>query len=177
VWVFIKYKTESHTEAFMTSFIHSRRRRLTQLAATTGVALVVLFAAMNLPAGIQGSGFRSLIAVGTITQVGTGISVDGVTYSTQGASVEIDNSPGSRGQLHVGDIVTVAGSAAPGQSGATADQISFSGNVRGPVSGVDVSAGTFQVLGQMVQTTHDTIFGGALKLASLSGIESAMSSR
>jgi hypothetical protein len=155
----------------MTSFTHSRRRRLTQLAATTGVALVVLFAAMNLPAGIQGSGFRSLIAVGTITQVGTGISVDGVPYSTQGASVEIDNSPGSRGQLHVGDIVTVAGSAAPGQSGGTADQISFSGNVRGPVSSVDVSAGTFRVLGQTVQTTHDTIFGGALKLAGLSGIE------
>jgi hypothetical protein len=155
----------------MTSFTHSRRRRLTQLVATAGVALVVLFAAMNSPAGIQGSGFRSLIAVGTVTQVGNGISVDGVPYSTQGASVEIDNSPGSQGQLHVGDIVMVAGSAAPGQPGAAADQVSFSGNVRGPVSSVDVSAGTFRVLDQTVQTTYNTIFGGALKLASLSGIE------
>ena len=126
---------------------------------------------MNLPAGIQGSGFRSMIAVGTVTQVGTGISVDGVPFSTQGASVEIDNSPGSQKQLHIGDIVTVAGTAAPGQSGATADQISFSGNVRGPVSSVDVSAGTMQVLDQTVQTTHATIFGGALKPAGLAGIE------
>jgi hypothetical protein len=108
--------------------------------------------------------------VGTITLVGSGLSVDGVPYATQGAAVEIDNAPGSQSQLRVGDIVTVSGSVEPGQARATAEQISFSSNVRGPVSSVDASAGTFLVLGQTVRVTATTIFAATPSPASLTGL-------
>jgi Domain of unknown function (DUF5666) len=154
----------------MISLTSSPRRHIAQLSALSGVALCALLVAVRVPAGIQGSGFRSLLAVGTITQVGSGFSVDGVPYATQGAAVEIDNAPGSQSQLRVGDIVTVSGTVEHGKAGATAEQISFSSNVRGPVSSVDASAGTFLVLGQTVRVTATTIFAAAPGLAGLAGL-------
>jgi hypothetical protein len=154
----------------MTSFIHSPCKRTAQLSAVTGAALLVLLMAVGAPAGIQGSGHRSMLAIGTVTAVGTGISVSGVTYSTAGADIEIDGTSGSQSQLEVGDIVAVLGSDDAGQTHGAADQISFSGNVRGPVSSIDVFSGTFLVLGQTIRTNQETIFSRPLKSTALAGI-------
>jgi len=133
--------------------------------------MLILLMAAGAPAGIQGSGHRSFLAVGTVTSVDSaGISVSGVPYSTSGTSVEIDGAPGSQTQLQLGDVVTVSGTDGTGQSQAVADQVSFSGNVRGPVSTTDVSGGTFLVLGQTVRTDSQTLFSGSLKRAALAGI-------
>jgi hypothetical protein len=91
-------------------------------------------------------------------------------YSTADASVEIDGAPGSPAQLNVGDVVTLSGSKEGKHIAAIADQISFSGNVRGRVSSVDVVGGTFLVLGQTIRTTPQTSFSGPLKLTALLGI-------
>jgi hypothetical protein len=155
----------------MTSHLSFSRKRNQQMLALVGTTLLTLLMAAGAPAGIQGSGFRSMIAVGTVTSVDSGtISVDGSSYSTGSASVDIDDEPGSKGQLRVGDVVTLSGSADGGQVPATAERIDFSSNVRGPVSNIDLLGGTIEVLGQTVRTTPDTVFSGPLKLPALAGI-------
>jgi hypothetical protein len=115
-------------------------------------------------AGIEGSGApvaSSITTTGRITGFGS-IIVDGVEYATSGASIRIDDQPGTEAQLHVGDIVTIKGTLnADGTTGAAMD-VSYTADARGAVAQVDATARTFVVLGQKVAVDDDTIFAADL---------------
>lgn len=117
--------------------------------------------------GIDGVGIS--VAVGPITGFGS-IFVNGVEFSTSGAEIRIEDSPGSESELEVGDIVEVRGTVNDDGVTGTAEVVSFNDSVEGPVSGVDVAAGTLVVIGQTVRVTATTIFDNSFPDPSLGGI-------
>jgi hypothetical protein len=151
-----------------------RGRRVLQIFATAALLVVAALGAVRTTAGIQGSGVRVFAAIGPITAVGSGgVSVGGVDYSTSGAGVEIDGHPGKQDQLHTGDVVSLRGTLSQGGHlhKAAASSVTFSSNVRGAVSAVDVPSATFFVLGQTVHVTSDTQFDPSLQPAGLQGLQ------
>lgn len=152
-----------------------RLNRILQLTVLAGAATVAVLSAVKTSAGIQGSGFRSLVAVGTVTQTPdtdtSAIIVGGVPYSTVGAVFQIDGHPGAQGQLHDGDIVSLIGTDSPGSGPSSAIEVAFNGNVQGAVSGIDMQSGTFFVLGQTVRVNPLTVFGSSIKPAGLAGLK------
>src|SRR4051794_32097165 len=86
-----------------------RFKRSLQLAGLLGMSLLAAMISLRAPAGIQGSGFRSLAVIGTVTGVTDGVTVGGVTYPTAGAVFKLDGEPGSAPQLRNGYIVSLTG--------------------------------------------------------------------
>lgn len=121
-------------------------------------------------AGIEGSGAPSPVtATGPVTGFGS-IFVSGVEYTTTGAQIQIDGQPGMESQLAIGEIVTVTGTLNADNVTGTASQVSFSGNVLGPVTSVSVPTDTFVVLGQTVAVTLTTTFDRNIQPAGIAGI-------
>jgi hypothetical protein len=117
-----------------------------------------------------GSGTASAtpaVSAGTISGFGS-VIVNGVRYDDAKATV-IDDAGAVRGSasLRLGMQVEVRGSDnADGLSG-TADSIRVSDEARGPVSAIDVAAGTLRVLGIPVKVGTATIYDGVTGLAGL----------
>jgi len=143
---------------------------------TAGLVTLAVLAATSSSAGIQGSGFRSLVAVGTVTETGNGnsniIVVGGIPYSTSGAVVQIDGHGGTPGQIHAGDVVSLIGTDPADGGTASATQVIFNGSVQGKVSGIDAPSSTLFVLGQTVHVTSQTVFSSNIKPAGLLGLQS-----
>jgi Domain of unknown function (DUF5666) len=142
---------------------------------TAGLVTVAVLTAVSSSAGIQGSGFQSMVAVGTVTESGNGnssnIVVSGVPYSTAGAVFQIDGHAGTGGQIHAGDVVSLIATD-PSEGGeASATQVTLNGSVRGKVSGIDAPSSTLFVLGQTVHVTSQTVFGSNIEPADLSGLQ------
>ena len=150
-------------------------RRLTQLyrpsCLLVASSAVVLLAGSDFSsAGIQGTGRMALLAsVGRITSSGNTISVNGVAYGLSGAKINVDGHSASSSQLQVGQIVTVQGTL-NGAGKADASSVTFAGNVAGPVTQVDVAAGTFTVLGQTVSIDGETLFGEGIQPAGIGAL-------
>ena len=146
-----------------------RSSGLAQLTAIFGLSALAVLSAVNSSAGIQGSGRRSFAAIGTIGSIGTGVTVGGVVYSTDGATIEIDGQPGKKGQLRRGYVVTLRGDVT--ESGqASASEITFNGSVQGTVAALDPQSGSFFVLGQAVHVDSNTLFSNPLRTAGLAGM-------
>ncbi len=123
-------------------------------------------------AGIQGSGSpvaAGVTAVGTVDGFGS-IFVDGVEYSTSGAQIRIDDQPGVESQLHVGQIVTLKGTLDSNGTTGAAETVSYSDDLRGPIDQIDLTSGTFAVLGTVVRVTDDTLFDEAIVPAELGSL-------
>ncbi len=134
---------------------------------STITALAFLVAGAGSSAGIQGSGFHQWVAYGPITAFGS-IFVEGVEYDISNALVTVDGKPASQSQLQIGQIVTVEGV----QHGATgtAASVSFTGDVIGPIAGVDITTGSITVLGQTVRVDNGTTFGAGFQPAGLAAL-------
>lgn len=144
-------------------------------ALALGMGLMSLFVACGgeMTAGIQGSGSpvaAGVTAVGPISGFGS-IFLDGVEYSTAGAQIRIDDQPGTEADLRVGQIITLKGVVNPDGLTGTASEVSFSGDLRGPVSQIDVAGGTFVVLGQTVTISDATLFDDSFQAPSLAGLQ------
>jgi hypothetical protein len=144
------------------------------LAATVAVCVLVACGGEQV-AGIQGSGAPTAAStpttvVGTITGFGS-IFVDGVEYATSGAQIRIDDQPATESQLRVGQVVTVKGSVNADGTTGTATDVSFSGDVQGAVTQVDVDGGTFVVLGQTVRVTDATLFDEGIQPRGIEGLQ------
>ena len=150
-------------------------RRVLARLMTAGVVTLAVVAAMSSSAGIQGSGFRSLLAIGTVTERGNGnsntIIVSGIPYSTSGAVFQINGQAGVQGQVHVGDVVSLIATDPTDGDAGSASQVTFNGSVQGKVSGIDAPSSTLFVLGQTVHVTSQTVFGSNIKPAGLSGLQ------
>jgi hypothetical protein len=116
--------------------------------------------------GIDGVG----IAVGAITGFGS-IFVNGVEFETTSAEIRIEDSPGTESELEIGDIVEVRGTVNDDGVTGKAEVVSFNDSVEGPVSSVDLAAGTLVVMGQTVRVTGSTVFDNSFSIPSLAGIQ------
>ena len=97
--------------------------------------------------GITGTGVA--ITIGSISGFGS-VIVNGERYDTSSAIFTIDGQSGSQSDLAVGDVVVIKGTVADDSAGAIAETVEFDDNVEGPVSSVNMAAGSFVVLGQLV---------------------------
>jgi hypothetical protein len=135
-----------------------------RLATIAAVSMLTAFIAGTTTAGIQGSGFRAMRAVGRILQVSGGLVVNGVTYSTSDALVSVDGQASSLNQLQPGDVVTINGSVSNDGTTAIADEIAFVGNVRGVITASNAQNNTLTVMNQTVRLTGDTVIDDATAL-------------
>jgi len=143
------------------------------ISTMTPLAALIVLAACNGPtdvAGIQGTGSPSAAAVeGPITGFGS-IFVDGIEYSTAAAQVTIDGQAATESQLRAGQVVTINGMQnADGKTG-TATQVTLVDDVRGPVTGVDLTSNTFVALGQTVRVTTATLLDANIQPADVTGL-------
>jgi|KBSMisStandDraft_5_1062788.scaffolds.fasta_scaffold141711_1 hypothetical protein len=115
-------------------------------------------------AGIQGTG--RVASLGRIDGSGNTISVNDVDYGLSQAQIQVDGQAASAAQLKIGQIVTVQGMV-DGSGKGTANSVTFTGSVVGPISQVDVTGGTFTVLGQQVMVDAATVFGDGLQPAGI----------
>lgn len=117
--------------------------------------------------GIDGVG---ITASGPITGFGS-IFVNGVEFETTSAEIRIEDSPGTESELEIGDIVEVRGTVNDDGVTGKAEVVSFNDSVEGPVSSVDLAAGTLVVMGQTVRVTGSTVFDNSFSIPSLAGIQ------
>lgn len=118
------------------------------------------------PAGMAGP---ARMSVGTITGFGS-IHVNGVKFQTTSAKITINGQAGVQDDLKVGDVVDVSGHHDDATGEDRADIVEFRDNVQGPVSMINLTAGTLVVLGQTVIVSADTLFGNGITPASLAGL-------
>ena len=100
---------------------------------------------------------------GTITGFGS-VFVNGVEYSTTGATFSIDDAPGTQDQLQVGQQVTVQWSSNSTGGARQADAVIYDDSVEGPITAgsINLVDQSFVVLGQTVVVDADTSFASPL---------------
>jgi hypothetical protein len=143
---------------------------------SAGVMTSAVLLSVASSAGIQGSGFRNLLAVGTVTEPVQADSdilvVGGLPYSTAHAVIEVDGHAVTHGQIHKGDVVSLLATAPSDGSAASATRVAINGSIQGKVSSVDAPSATLFVLGQTVHVTPQTVLGSAMKAKGLSALQS-----
>jgi len=115
-------------------------------------------------AGIGGSGITSF---GAVTAVGS-ITVNGVKFDTQGATVTVDDAAGVESDLKVGLIATVTGTLDSDRLTGTATRVELVSELKGTVDAaptITATGGTFTVFGQVALVDGNTVFGNASGLA------------
>ena len=120
----------------------------------------------SMPAA-QANGAR--VSIGTITGFGS-VHVNGVKFETTSAKITVNGQAATQTDLRVGDVVTVHGHHDDSSGQDMADSIEFHDNVQGPVSMIDMTAGTLVVLGQNVIVSTDTDFGNTIMPPSLAAL-------
>jgi hypothetical protein len=110
----------------------------------------------------------AVVAYGTVTALGS-VSINGVRYDTSGTAVTIHGRPGTQADLHVGDVVLVAGRLHEGGLQGVADRIFKTDAVRGPIGSID-SKRSLVVLGQRVTIDAATTFDDSVPQGSLAGL-------
>jgi len=114
-----------------------------------------------------GTGGTGSFAVGTISGFGS-IIVNGVRYDDSKATVvDDDDSSSSSSSLAIGQVVEIRGSVNSDGVTGTASSIAYYAALKGPVTAVDVGAGTVTVFGQVVNVTATTLFTEVSGLAAL----------
>lgn len=144
-----------------------------RVMAVAAVACALVACGADQVAGIEGTGApvaSGVTSVGPINGFGSVIQ-GGVEYTTSGAQIQIDDQPATEGQLQVGQIVTIKGTVNPDGTTGTATSVSFSADLRGPVTQVDTTSGTFTVLGQTVRITDDTLFDQSFQPSGIDAIQ------
>jgi Domain of unknown function (DUF5666) len=145
--------------------------RFTQILLAATTLLLTSCGPGSQVAGIEGTGAPSPVtASGPVTGFGS-IFVNGVEFTTTGAQIQIDDQPGTESQLAIGEVVTVRGTLNANNTTGTATDVTFLGNVQGPVAQVDVPTNTFVVLGQTVVVAATTLFDPNIQPQQISGIK------
>ncbi|MGI9224683.1 MAG: DUF5666 domain-containing protein [Woeseiaceae bacterium] len=112
---------------------------------------------------------EAIEARGTITGLG-GVTINGVRYLTNNATVTMNGAPGTLSDLRHGQIVTVTGRIESGGSVGTANHIDFDANIIGPVENLDPPGRQLMVMGQTVRVDPDTSFHASIDPATFSGL-------
>lgn len=112
---------------------------------------------------------RTGAAVGPISNFGS-VFVNGVRFSTTGATITVDDAPGIESDLRVGEVVRISGRFDDNLTTGTATSVIFDDNVEGPVQSISAAANSLVVLGQTVRIGADTSFDDNIQPASLAGL-------
>jgi len=118
-----------------------------------------------------GTGGTGAFSVGTITGFGS-VFVNGVRYEDNGARLLDDDGTvkvlgTDDNPLKLGMTVEVTGRVDDSGTSRTATQIAYGAEIKGPVTAVDVAAGTFDVFGITVRTTPTTVYGNVGGVAAI----------
>jgi hypothetical protein len=148
-----------------------RATRVPALGACVFTALTVIACGGGggggMTAGIDRGGIT--IAQGPITGFGS-VIVNGVHWSTNGATILVDGAVATEADLAVGQVVRVEGTVDAGGTTGTAQSISFDDDVTGPIQSIDLASGRLVVLGQSVRTGPATSFDDSIVPRSLEGL-------
>jgi hypothetical protein len=109
-----------------------------------------------------------VLSTGVITGFGS-VYLNGERYDTSDVAVTMDDQAADMSQLRVGQYVELKGHE-HGAGDLDAEVIRYHNVLEGPVTGIDVGAGTFVAMGQTVRATLDTVFGDDIKPASVEGL-------
>jgi hypothetical protein len=116
--------------------------------------------------GSGGTGVTTADAVGIGAVDGLGsIIVNGLRYSTDAATLRIDDAP----SLQIGMTVKVTGSVNADFTSGVAKLVESAADLRGPASSIDTAAGSFVILGTTVTTDASTVWADSTGLASIAG--------
>lgn len=115
-----------------------------------------------------GTGGTGSYAVGSVSGFGS-VIVNGVRYDDDSASVyDDDGNSVDSSDLALGMVVEIRGSVSDDGLSGTATSVSYFSELKGPVTAVDVGAGTLTVFGQVVNVNATTVFedvGGLADIA------------
>lgn len=150
----------------------TRLFRPSWLLVASAAAMLIIGADYS-SAGIQGTGRMALLSFGRINGIGNTMSVNGVDYGLSQAQIQIDGRAATAAQLKVGQIVAVQGTL-NGAATADANNVTFTGDVVGPITQVDVAGGTLTVLGQQVKVDADTVFAESIQPAGVAALSVGM---
>jgi hypothetical protein len=117
-------------------------------------------------AGIDRGG---ITIAGPITGFGS-VIVNGVRFSTTGATILVNGVAATEADLAIGQVVRVEGTVDAGGTTGTAQSVTFEDNVTGPIESIDLASGRL-VAGQPVQTGPQRLSTIASSL-SLEGLRS-----
>lgn len=106
--------------------------------------------------GINGGG--RWVAQGAVSRLGS-IYVNGVRYDTSGATINVNGTPAGEAELKPGQVLRVLGDVATGGLSGRAERVDYEDSLRGRITRVTYSSGTFTVLGQEVRIGLETVFG------------------
>jgi hypothetical protein len=144
-----------------------------------GIALGTLAALLAAGCGGGGGGSSSTtagidrggitIAQGPISGFGS-VIVNGVHYSTSGATITIDGQPGTESDLEAGQVIRVEAALDASGTAGVAKKIVFDDDVEGPVQAIDLAGSRLVVLGQTVQASAATSFGDSIVPRGLEGL-------
>jgi hypothetical protein len=116
--------------------------------------------------GSGGTGVTTADAVGIGAVDGLGsIIVNGLRYSTDAATLRIDDAP----SLQIGMTVKVTGSVNADFTSGVARLVESAADLRGPASSIDTAAGSFAILGTTVTTDASTVWADSTGLAGIAG--------
>ena len=148
-------------------------------AQYTGLALLLLLGACSggdvnvdidgpvIPNIPPASTNEAITAHGVISDLGS-VTVNDVTYATNGAMVTVNGQAGTLADLELGQVVTLTGRINwAGQTG-TANRIELDANLVGPVESIDAANGRLLVMGQTVIRDADTVFGNGIDRSGVS---------
>ncbi len=109
-----------------------------------------------------------VLSTGVITGFGS-VYLNGERYATTDVAVTMDDQAADMSQLRVGQYIELKGHQ-HGAGDLDADVIRYHNVLEGPVSRIDVGAGSFVAMGQTVRVTLDTVFGDDITPASVEGL-------
>jgi hypothetical protein len=118
-------------------------------------------------AGIDRGGIT--IVSGPVTGFGS-VHVNGIRYSTTGATFTIDDQPGVESDLRVGQVVRIEGKVDPAGTTGTASKVVFDDEVEGPVQAIDLPASRLTVVGRSVLVGPATSFDDSIVPRTLDGL-------
>jgi len=144
---------------------------LALLAACSGGNIDVAIGGVNVPPGSipPFSNSEPVVAQGTITGFGD-LTVNGVRFDADDASILIDSRPGLLADLKVGHIVTLTGRISTAGSTGEASMIRMHSRITGLVETIDAGYGRLTVLSQTIRLGPDTKYSADIDPATLAGL-------
>lgn len=124
--------------------------------ALTGVSLAAL--TLLAACGGGGDGAADATVIGPITAFGS-VVVNGLHLDDSGATISIDDEPGSHERLRLGMVVQVQARVRSDGTG-VATRIRYNDCVEGPIVALNRVQNTVSVMGQTVEVDGDTVFDG-----------------
>jgi hypothetical protein len=110
-----------------------------------------------------------LSTFGAITALNS-LTVNGIDYDTDAASVYINGLPANVADLKVGQVVALESGVNFSDATGRADKIEYSASVIGPVEDIDATLKRLTVMGQTILTNADTVFDASIDPDTFAGL-------